>query len=990
MLRKLSLHGAMSKARGSEDSPRTRVRVQESLRQGGRGKAAAASASLLSQRVVASRDIDDITNTEDGSEDFSQIASLLQTFSSQSNQGKKLQTTGQRKAQGSMVLPDIPEKISLEDWSVKACCIEDIVYPSSHNRSYITNSVITTFTDQASRADVSGSSLLDSSFTDSSSTMSFDTERHGQPGEPRRSQRRENRAAGLRCRRNENPDIVVLLGATRFPCHRSLLSVHSRYFQEILAANPQTQKLELQGVSADAFRALLDYMYSGKLHLTCQNIGKLYVTASILKIARVKKKCARILTKSPYDPKHAVYVYVTARKYGLATVCKRALKLLHHRLEETVTCKPFLDLDVNQVCEVLSGNAVGARGEMVMFLAALHWLNHNYLENEPYVLKVMQCVRFGTMSIEELLCCLHPPLLPGIMEVHEVRAHILAALCYKVAAMYNQQHLFPAPQLKPRYFKLDGPITLWDLSLFSTIKNPPAAAPAPGCPRYLNDARADILRKALPLATQFPAQREPVFHSDPLADYLFRNRAEIPLSPWSDDPYEGLGVCASGAHARDPRSPVLLVVGGLDPDAPGDTAVGTKILRYHVEKNIWEKLDSFPMPRHHHSAVLYGDKLYITGGYDNYQTARSKLEPTSICFSYDLTKKLWQPLPNMARSRAYHAAACFDGTLFVVGGRSSNGEILSSVEALCLDERRQWQEMPCRLCRPRMAAGSTQMGGRLWLAGGLTDSRAGLVVISDVDCFDPCNCEFYYHVNFLPTPRCFFSLVAVDDKLFALGGCSVRDNELESLGDVWSCLDHCWERRGTFDQGYHDVCTVAYGDSVYMVGGLSSDTKSGIRAVSCYRTTHNAFTPSLAPLPRTLCGASVVVLPPMELEVANSVGLDGKCWAAISRVGGGGSDVESEPSPNKDRCVRVDPVTDSGRSSSAGTPSPYRAQVGPPSSQGNPWHTWHRSNADRQSSCEPTGAAIATAAVPPERVQQSQQPPPRCAHSEYRRSEANK
>ncbi|XP_037567864.2 uncharacterized protein LOC119448713 [Dermacentor silvarum] len=462
MLRKLSLHGVMSKARGSDESPRAsaRVRVQKSLRQGGRGRAAAAAtSSLISQCVTTPRDLDDL-NAEDGSEDFSQIASLLQTLSSLSNQGKKLQTSAHRKAQGSMVLPDIPEKISLEDWSVKACCIEDIVYPSSQNWSYLTNSAITTFTDQASRAGGSSSSLFDSSLTDSSSTLSVDTEWGGQPGESRRSQRREAKAAGLRCRRNENPDIVVLLGATRFPCHRSLLSVHSRYFQEILAANPQTQKescanksfprrldpfhtasgvvlghqrrlsmqLELQGVSGDAFHALLDYMYSGKLHLTCQNIGKLYVTASILKIARVKKKCARILTKSPYDPKHAVYVYVTARKYGLASVCKRALKLLHHRLEETVTCKPFLDLDVNQVCEVLSGNTVGARGEMVMFLAALHWLNHNYLENEPYVLKVMQCVRFGTMSIEELLCCLHPPLLPGIMEVHEVRAHILAAL----------------------------------------------------------------------------------------------------------------------------------------------------------------------------------------------------------------------------------------------------------------------------------------------------------------------------------------------------------------------------------------------------------------------------------------------------------------------------------------------------------------------------------------------------------------------------------
>ncbi|XP_077519986.1 uncharacterized protein LOC144129788 [Amblyomma americanum] len=730
-------------------------------------------------------------------------------------------------------------------------------------------------------------------------------------------------------------------------------------------------------------------MYSGKLHLTCQNIGKLYVTASILRIARVKKKCAKILTKSPYDPKHAVYVYVTARKYGLSSVCKRALKLLHHRLEETVTCKQFLDLDVNQVCEVLSGNAVGARGEMVIFLAALHWLNHNYLECEPYVLKVMQCVRFGTMSIEELLCCLHPPLLPGIMEIREVRAHLLAALSYKVAGMYNQQHLFPTPQLKPRYFKLDGPVTLWDLNMFSTAKTPSATLPASGYLRYINDVGANILRRAPPLTSQFPAQRQPMFYGDPLADYLLRNKAEIPLTAWSDDPYETLE--ASGAHVRDPRSPVLLVVGGFNPDAPAETSVGTKILRYHIEKNVWEKFGTFPMPRHHHCAILHGDKLYITGGYDNYQSARSKLEPTSMCFAYDLAKRLWQPLPNMARARAHHAAACFDGTLFVVGGRSANGEILSSVEALCLEERRQWRELSCRLCRPRMAAGSAQMGGRLWLAGGLTDSRAGLVVISDVDCFDPATCEFYFHVSFLPTPRCFFSLVAVDSRLFALGGCSVRDNELESLGDVWSCLEHCWERKGTFDQGYHDVGTVGYGDSVYMVGGLSSDTKSGIRAVSCYRTGDNAFTPNLAPLPKALCGAAVVVLPPLALNVG-AESEDGDKRRASSR--GGGSDVETEQPPyppdGLGPSIRRPAATDSGHGSSASSAPPTRPQTGPPPGHGDPWLTWRRSSTEHPASVfsEPAAAAPAS----PQRAQQKQkkqrkqQPQQYCAHSEYRRS----
>ncbi|KAH7953773.1 hypothetical protein HPB49_012059 [Dermacentor silvarum] len=479
--------------------------------------------------------------------------------------------------------------------------------------------------------------------------------------------------------------------------------------------------------------------------------------------------------------------------------------------------------------------------------------------------------------------------------------------------------------------------------------------------------------------SQFPAQREPCFTAIPLADYLLRNRAEIPLSAW----------------ATTVRGPQRLHFGrGRPRPTLAGVARRTKILRYHIEKNVWEKLESFPMPRHHHCAVLHRDKLYITGGYDNYQTARSNLEPTCMCFSYDLTKKQWQPLPNMARSRAYHAAACFDGTLFVVGGRSSNGEILSSVEALCLEERRQWQELPCRLCRPRMAAGSTQMDGRLWLAGGLTDSRAGLVCFAAYATLQDV-CRFYFHVSFIPTPRCFFSLVAVDNKLFALGGCSVRDNELDSLGDVWSCLDHCWERRGTFDQGYHDVGTVAYGDSVYMVGGLSSDTKSGIRAVSCYRTALNAFTPSLAPLPRALCGAAVVVLPPMDLGVADSTGGDCKRWTANCRAGGGGgSDVESEPFPNMDRCTRVAPVTDSGRSSSAGSAPPRRAQAGPQPNQGDPWLTWRRSSTERQSSIfsEPTVAAIAAAAAAPtERAQQArQQSPPRCAHSEYRRLEASK
>ncbi|KAG0441350.1 hypothetical protein HPB47_015982, partial [Ixodes persulcatus] len=347
----------------------------------GRQPSRSGDSTLLGQPFLAHEDID----VGDSTEDTGQIATLLHTLSSISASGIKSPNSRRARAQCPLVLPDIPENISLEDWSIEACYIVDMVYPSPRNCSYLTSSCTAAFMEPSRWAADIESSLLLSSLTESSSIESLPVTQSDAYRKVVRSV--TPKGEGLQCRRNENPDVLVVMGTAKFPCHRAVVSMHSQYFQRILGVNPSTQKLELQRVFSEAFRVLLDNMYSGRLHITCQN-----------------------------DQKHAVYVYVTARKYGLQWVGNRELRLLQHRLEETVTCKPFLDLDLPQVSELLSGNSVDVWGEMVIFLAALHWLNHNYLEHEERVLRVLHCVRFSTMSSEELLRCLYPPLLPGIME----------------------------------------------------------------------------------------------------------------------------------------------------------------------------------------------------------------------------------------------------------------------------------------------------------------------------------------------------------------------------------------------------------------------------------------------------------------------------------------------------------------------------------------------------------------------------------------------
>ncbi|CAN8005988.1 unnamed protein product, partial [Ixodes hexagonus] len=744
-----------------------------------------------------------------------------------------------------MVLPDIPEKISLEDWSIKACYIEDIVYPSTRNWSYLTNSFTTAFGDPARWAGDSESSLLLSSITESSSVGSLPAS----GADPDRTADRAPTVTGLQCRRNENPDVLVSLGNANFPCHRAVLSLHSQYFKRILKANPRTQKLEIQGVSGDAFRVLLDYMYSGKLHMTCQNVGKLYVTASILRVPRVKHKCSKVGVSSlpSKEMLTACDAAVTHRTFYVIAPC---LPSMNPSNLESAVISPKMSDDFIYITTI----HLSHRLEMVIFLAALHWLNHNYLEHEAHVLRVLQCVRFSTMTSEELLRCLHPPLLPGIMEAHEVRSHIYAAICYKAAATYDQQHLFEESAEKPRYFKLDGPITLWDLDIFSPNRR--ADSGVKSC-RLLKglDASPNAVRRP-PIAN---AQRSPLTASDPLCDYLVRQQSGGDRQVWSKDPYGALP-CVAGP-LRDPESAVIVSVGGYNPDTPFETATGNKILRYHVGNNKWEQYGSFPMPRHHHCAVLYEDEIFVIGGYDNCQTASGQLEPTNMCFAFDLSSKLWQLLPAMAHARAYHGAAIVGRTVYVLGGRSHDGRVLSSVETLAVGTK-HWQELSARLCRPRMAAGLAFHRDRLWLAGGLSEALSGLVVISDVDCFDPRTYEFSFHVGFLPSPRCFFSLVEIGDRLFALGGCSADGSELRSLADVWACQDTSWDRRGALPTPCHDSAAVVLGRSVYLVGGLTSSTKTGLRSVCRYKATANAAQPDLSLLETPLCGTSLLVLPP--------------------------------------------------------------------------------------------------------------------------------
>ncbi|XP_023242899.1 uncharacterized protein LOC111641027 [Centruroides sculpturatus] len=77
----------------------------------------------------------------------------------------------------------------------------------------------------------------------------------------------------------------------------------------------------------------------------------------------------------------------------------------------------------------------------------------------------MDNIRFSMMTLEEIVACYHPPILPGIIEHVFVRNLITDATCYISAKMCGQVTKFTDYNNNPRRYLLsDHPLELWNTS----------------------------------------------------------------------------------------------------------------------------------------------------------------------------------------------------------------------------------------------------------------------------------------------------------------------------------------------------------------------------------------------------------------------------------------------------------------------------------------------------------------------------------------------
>lgn len=95
-------------------------------------------------------------------------------------------------------------------------------------------------------------------------------------------------------------DLKLKVGSEIYPVHKAVLFFNSPFFKNLLTTETSDrykEEIELIDVDVEGFKLVLNYIYSGKIDLTSENVYNVISVANYFQMDSLKNKCSEVLLK---------------------------------------------------------------------------------------------------------------------------------------------------------------------------------------------------------------------------------------------------------------------------------------------------------------------------------------------------------------------------------------------------------------------------------------------------------------------------------------------------------------------------------------------------------------------------------------------------------------------------------------------------------------------------------------------------------------------
>uniref|UniRef100_A0A3B4ZBL7 Intracisternal A particle-promoted polypeptide n=1 Tax=Stegastes partitus TaxID=144197 RepID=A0A3B4ZBL7_9TELE len=520
-------------------------------------------------------------------------------------------------------------------------------------------------------------------------------------------------------------DVGLKVGGQVFRVHRLVLAASSPYFSALFSGGMREadkDEVQILGVDTEVFEVLLDFIYTGVISVTVENVQELMVAADMLQLNEVVSICGEFL-KGHMDPSNCVGIFQFLEQIACMEMLEFTENYIHVHFLEVRSLHKFRGLSKDQLVRLLRSEELRIEDEYQVFTAAMDWVLQDVAKRKKHVVEVLEPVRFPLLSPQRLF-----KYIEGITDF-SLRVALQTLLkeytevtkSPKENKMYSQ--LQPAkmrPRRKARKY-------LYAIGGYTRLQG-----------GRWSDSRALSCVERFDTFNQYWTT----------VSSLHQARS-------------GLGVAVLEG--------MIYVVGGEK-----DSMIFDCTERYDPVTKQWAAVASLNFPRCGVGVCPCHGALYALGKGHGYCYVKI-MKPKCSCLHagfiyviggisdegmelrsaevYDPISRRWSALPVMVTRRAYVGVACLNNCIYAVGGWNEALGALETVEKYCPEEEKWVEVAPMSTARAGVSVSA--VNGLLYAVGGRAASRdfSAPVTVDSVEIYDP-HLDTWTEVGNMITSRC--------------------------------------------------------------------------------------------------------------------------------------------------------------------------------------------------------------------------------------------
>ncbi|KAI0226985.1 Kelch-like protein 25 [Lamellibrachia satsuma] len=451
-------------------------------------------------------------------------------------------------------------------------------------------------------------------------------------------------------------DVTLQSGDVHIRCHRNVLAVASDYFKAMFRCGLEesTSGTVPLTMEPEILTSIVDYMYTGEIELTADNVESLFKAGDFLQLDTLKVACENFMLKK-VESANCVGFSKFATLYQLNNLQQKARRVMQSEFKTVALNEEFKELSCKELIEFIKDDDVNVEDEDVVFNAVLDWVRHDLNNRKSFLQTIIEHVRlpYCTSNYLRHIDAKYDLFTP------KCYAHIIEALLFQADIVH--QHEMVSCRTVPRTnFLKKSCLLVFGGQIWEQVKQD---IENNYCQYYMEDTSCWQSLSQLP---QSVGSLYNVCRVDRglLLTGGFKNCAEsqcwlydLATKKWEPMPPH---TTARYYHRSVSLGECVYVLGGKGVD---DTVLASAEC-LNVKRNQWMSLANMPQAVFAPSVVTYNNKIYVFGGRD--------VENEDLCCTqvFDTTRGEWSTLSDMPEVCSIGAAVTLNDFIYVVGGHN--------------------------------------------------------------------------------------------------------------------------------------------------------------------------------------------------------------------------------------------------------------------------------------------------------------------------------